>query len=1578
MAAQSTLRQKPDPLLTLYVYYANLFRGKIGRSSKTAKVIATIALLLSIIGTGYGGYNWFRERANERARGKRLLRRNSGIRGKDGSRTIYVPYKDSLTSKVKIYPTKPTTFDAHRRLFLNPPAPSRAGEEDSMGRIPPPTTKPGLNLAFLHQFLSLGSIMVPRWSSKETGLLMSHGVFLLLRTYLSLLIARLDGEIVRDLVAGKGRAFTWGIIKWCGIGTLASYTNAMIKFLQSKVSIAFRTRLTRYIHDLYLTADNNYYKLMNLDGSIGQGPDQFITQDLTLFCSAAAALYSSMGKPLVDLFVFNYQLYRSLGPLALSGILAGYFSTAVVLRKLSPPFGKLKAVEGKKEGDFRGLHSRLLANAEEISFYGGADTERVFLARSFKDLQRWMEGIYSLKIRYNMLEDVILKYSWSAFGYLITSLPVFLPAWGGLGGAMELADASEANGRERGRMKEFITNKRLMLSLADAGGRIMYSIKDISELAGYTSRVYSLVSALHRVHANAYYPPRDAESEFYSLEDVQGTIHNGFDGVRLEQVPVVAPSLYPRGGDELLESLSFVVHSGDHLLISGPNGVGKSAIARIVAGLWPVYRGLVSRPRGFGLDGIMFLPQRPYLSVGTLRDQVIYPHTEIDMRDAGVSDSALQKILDDAHLGYLPSREGGWDSRKEWKDVLSGGEKQRMAMARLFYHEPRYAFLDEGTSAVSSDVEGLLYEQAKGRGITVITISTRASLKKYHTFNLTIGAGSDGEQWQFEMIGTAKEKLGVEKELQEIRKRLDKVDEWKNRRQEIEDELQKVWVDRGELAPPAYEHPNPQVRGHPEPQLYIQQPSKLDAMQQVSGDDDGEAVVIPIDHSFSDGDPSTWPTEERFGRPDDSYYRQKLAELWLKETGAYASGVTAIIDELPDGYAVFDRPRKSDPSIRDRFLFGHPVGQYFSSTITFFPHFYYLMTGGTTKCPCELCAKLEKRQRDAARGIARRGRPPGRSAGRPPGRPPGSGRPRGRPPLRGPGRPPGTGRPGRPPGRPVFTVVDSEGTPDVFKFAVAKLKKQGEVDNKISEPASMDWRAERAVMDEYLETLDVRPSYLPRLGELVLWTPEFEGNLVWNPETQSIEIYSPTNNKWVRKPQWRAGVVGQLPTEETVLRDLVERTEKKWDLNYSGFRIETLPDPNGSDKSYSLHYSYVALKCVKPFNAFELFLQGTPREKLHPSIEHAMTIMSSFSLLDKYRFKGTWPNASIYCRGIFIGAELLTVGDAVRLKPRGYRVEDSNQKPAVVDVMVINEIRLELIACDEDLKSKQLAEKYQVRISGKLYTTDMERAQISNNGQPARPLSLQEVIDVFNTLGMGGYGEWYKLHSGATVDISQDMILGRCYEPDAMKLLFNTISLEYDLPGVLRARKYSRNVDERIPEGKTWFWGDFRTQTLGIDSLNGEDVGHYSETRDVKMWRANLRIVDGTANQADFRAAKQPAELGRPSTKTGSAGLEEIGKTSKLVSAGLGTIDTSNPVSSEEETSEESELPNGFRGGPGITEKEEIDDSEPEEDFMTRIDQFRGGTEETEGGDYVPETEQSSNRNTKLENTGSEFIPSEA
>ena len=844
--------------MVIYTHYLNLLRSRIRRTPRNVRLAASIALLLSIVSTSYGSYRWWKRRSQETAQGRKLLHKNSGLKGKDGSRIIFVPYKDT-SKKVVIHPTKPTTFDAHRRLFLNPPRAARMTSGAATPAFgPPPQTKPGLNLAFLHQFLSLLNIMIPRFGSKETGLLFSHGVFLILRTYLSLVVARLDGAIVRDLVAGHGRSFIFGILRWLSVGTLASYTNAMIKFLQAKISIAFRTRLTRYIHDLYLNTNLNYYKLTNLDGGVGEGADQFITQDLTLFCNAAASLYSSLGKPLVDIFVFNFQLYRSLGPLALTGLLVNYFATATLLRRLSPPFGKLKAVEGKKEGDFRGLHARLIANAEEVAFYGGADIEKVYLNKSFKELRAWMESIYSLKVRYNMLEDFVLKYSWSAFGYTITSLPVFLPAWGGLAGMLEQDDSSPTTtmvsaieNRQHGRMKEFITNKRLMLSLADAGGRMMYSIKDLSELAGYTSRVYTLISTLHRVHADAYTTAarRRRPVELYSLSDVHGTVQTSFDGVRLEDVPIVAPQTFPYGGDELIATLSFLVHSGQHLLISGSNGVGKSAIARIIAGLWPVYRGLVSRPSQKGQDGIMFLPQRPYLSVGTLRDQVIYPHTELDMRESGKSDADLQRVLDDARLGYLVAREGGWDTRKEWKDVLSGGEKQRMGFARLIYHEPRYAVLDEATSAVSADVEGYLYELCRDRGVTLITLSTRVGLRKYHAWNLKLGLDQDdtpresseeeqvdetagdeevgeGKEWEILRVGTQEEKVGIERELAMLREKLDQVEEWERRKRDIESELGLV------LVKPTEEH-----QGHESEARVLDPPAYLDASKAEEEDD---------------------------------------------------------------------------------------------------------------------------------------------------------------------------------------------------------------------------------------------------------------------------------------------------------------------------------------------------------------------------------------------------------------------------------------------------------------------------------------------------------------------------------------------------------------------------------------------------------------------------------------------------------------------------------------------------------------------------------------------------------------------
>ena len=734
MAAQSTLRKSPSERFSnLFDRFYDKLISSIDKwqrqnplSKESSQSVATIALLLTIVAGSYGGYRWRRRRRKDREEGSKLVRLNSSKKLKDGSRVIYVQRK-GVPSRVEIHPTKATTFDAHRRLFLSPPPQTGMQAHPSYG-VPSSSVKPGLNLAFLHQIMSLFNIMVPRVRCKESALLCMHAAFLLGRTYMSIVVAKLEGRINGDLVAGKGRPFLKSLGWFMAFGIVGAWVNHSIKFLQSKISIAFRTRLTRYIHDLYLNPSLAYYKLHNLDGGV-HGADQYITHDVTLFCDAAASLFSNIGKPLVDLFILNFQLYHSLGRFGVGSLLINYFFTSSLLQRMAPPFGSMKAMEGRKEGEFRGLHSRVIANAEEIAFYAGGQTEKKLLDAEFKDLKRLLESTYYRKVGYNMLEDYVLKYCWSASGYLITSLPVFLPLIGqlaqenhssrnGNSTKSEPSDGDHAGSKSSNRMQQFITNKQIMLNLADAGTRMMYSIKDLAELAGYTSRVFTLISALHRVNANAYYKPRNRYPEEFSLADVEGNIVKGFDGVRLEGVPVVAPALYPNGGEELIDNLNMHVHSGEHLLIIGPNGAGKSSVSRLVAGLWPTYRGITCRPRATGQDGIMFLPQRPYLTQGTLRDQVIYPHTEMDMAESGLKDRDLHEILDESKLGYLVSREGGWDTMKTWKDVLSGGEKQRMGFARLLYHEPRYAFVDEGTSAVSSDVEGLLYETCKAKGIS--------------------------------------------------------------------------------------------------------------------------------------------------------------------------------------------------------------------------------------------------------------------------------------------------------------------------------------------------------------------------------------------------------------------------------------------------------------------------------------------------------------------------------------------------------------------------------------------------------------------------------------------------------------------------------------------------------------------------------------------------------------------------------------------------------------------------------------------------------------------------------------------
>jgi ATP-binding cassette subfamily D (ALD) long-chain fatty acid import protein len=268
------------------------------------------------------------------------------------------------------------------------------------------------------------------------------------------------------------------------------------------------------------------------------------------------------------------------------GLTVNYFVTARLLRAVTPSFGKLAAIEAKLEGDFRAAHTRLITNAEEIAFYNGSELEHSILNKTYMKLIKHINSIYKIRISYNMFEDFLIKYAWGAFGLIMCAIPVFTPQ---LVGAAAVQPEEDENAKVGSRTKGFITNKRLMMSLADAGGRMMYSYKELAELAGYTSRVYNLLSVLHALHSSEYDGPKDREVQ-YSLTNIKGKITYGVNGIEFENVPIVTPAPgVERTGEVLVNNLNVNIRPGEHLLVTGPNGVGKTAVARVIASLWPVF-----------------------------------------------------------------------------------------------------------------------------------------------------------------------------------------------------------------------------------------------------------------------------------------------------------------------------------------------------------------------------------------------------------------------------------------------------------------------------------------------------------------------------------------------------------------------------------------------------------------------------------------------------------------------------------------------------------------------------------------------------------------------------------------------------------------------------------------------------------------------------------------------------------------------------------------------------------------------------------------------------------------------------
>ncbi|KAI8867654.1 hypothetical protein GQ42DRAFT_164652 [Ramicandelaber brevisporus] len=638
------------------------------------------------------------------------------------------------------------------------------------------SSKVDVDRAFVLNLMSLLRIVIPGVRSKEFGLLVVHSLFLVFRTLLSVYIASLDGRIVSALVRARGKEFFKGLVWWMLVAVPATYTNSMLAFMQTRLAIQFRTRLTEHIHQQYLT-DQTFYAVGNLDDRM-RNADQLITADVAKFSNSLAELYSNLAKPMLDVAIYNTQLAFNVGVEAQFGLIVAVQATAAVLRMLAPPFGRLVAEEQRLEGEFRFTHTRLMENAEEIALYRGHEYEKQVINSHYLRLIRHINRIFRLHVFYGMLEDFVIKYLWGALGLILCAVPVFMPSIGVNGPNAVKADLGS-------RTRDFVVNRRLLLSSSDATGRIMYSYKEVTELAGYTKRVSDLLKTFEDVKAGRFVkarvskqstalkqqiedgtstPASEPETERVDIMKQRGIVIES-DEIEFIDVPIVTPA-----GDVLIEKLSFHVKPGNHTLLLGKNGSGKSSTFRILGDLWPVYGGVVHKPN---IKHIFYIPQRPYLSLGTLRDQIIYPDTHQDMLNKGITDSDLLDILAVLQLEGIVEREGGWDAEKEWKDALSGGDKQRIAMARLYYHKPKYAILDECTSAVSMEVERIMYTHAQKLGITLMTVTHRPSLWQYHNYILQFD-GMGG--YVFTKLDAAKrlalenEKVELEQRLQELRK----------------------------------------------------------------------------------------------------------------------------------------------------------------------------------------------------------------------------------------------------------------------------------------------------------------------------------------------------------------------------------------------------------------------------------------------------------------------------------------------------------------------------------------------------------------------------------------------------------------------------------------------------------------------------------------------------------------------------------------------------------------------------------------------------------------------------------------
>ena len=561
--------------------------------------------------------------------------------------------------------------------------------------------KKRFNLDLFKDFWSIAKLY---WFSEQKwrarGLLLLVIVLLGTFTVFNLLLTNQRAEFISALSSQESDRFWRSILEFFGTIVIAVPFVSSYSFVRQKLSIFWRRWMTNSFLKSYL-GDRSFYKI-SYNQEI-DNPDQRIAQDIKSFTDQSLSFLITILNAIFQLFGFSALLWSISKPLVFFVVAYAIAGTVITTGVFGRVLVGINFEQLKREANFRFGLIRVRENAESIAFYGGEKQELQQANNLFTDVF----DNFNRLIQWQLYLDIFRN----SYEFITFALPSIIIGQRVLSGELEIGVITQAG-----------TAFAVILSSLTV---IVSQLDRLTEFAAGINRLSTFSTAIES-------SPEVPEGE--ATIDILANSH-----LALEHLTLKTPN-YQR---TLVRDISVEIPSGNGLLIMGASGSGKSSILRAIAGLWNSGTGAIYRPK---LNEILFLPQKPYMVLGSLRQQLLYPQTNLD-----ISDVEIQQVLERVNLPELAERFGGLDAVENWSQVLSVGEQQRVAFARLLLTKPNYVILDEATSALDVPSEELLYQQLQETSTTFISVGHRPTLKNYHQQLLEITVN---KSWELKSIST--------------------------------------------------------------------------------------------------------------------------------------------------------------------------------------------------------------------------------------------------------------------------------------------------------------------------------------------------------------------------------------------------------------------------------------------------------------------------------------------------------------------------------------------------------------------------------------------------------------------------------------------------------------------------------------------------------------------------------------------------------------------------------------------------------------------------------------------------------